>query len=63
MYRVVTIRYLNHGTGRKRVVSRGPLHPDRNHAKRWADYLQQLGDYQIVRVEASNEAKTAVSLS
>ena len=30
MFCVVTVRYLNCGTGRKRIVSRGPLHPNEN---------------------------------
>lgn len=39
--------------GRKRVVNKGPLHPDIHHANRWADYLRNLGGYHDVRVESS----------
>ena len=56
MYRVVTVRYLKQGLGRKRVVSRGPLHPDMERANQWARYLRQIGDYQDVRVESSSQA-------
>ena len=56
MYRVVTIRYLRQGTGRKRVISRGPLHPDIERAKQWANYLRRLGDYHDVRVESTTQS-------
>lgn len=62
MYRVVTIQYLAQGLARKRVVSKGPLHPDREHANRWADYLRTLGTYYEVRVE-SNQSTAATSMS
>ena len=58
MYRVVTVRYLRQGTGRKRVVSRGPLHPDIERAKQWANYLRKLGDYHDVRVESATQTAT-----
>ncbi|MBK9347908.1 MAG: hypothetical protein IPN06_16660 [Burkholderiales bacterium] len=56
MYRVVTIYFQKQGLGRKRVVSKGPLHPDMQHANRWAAYLRQAGDYYDVRVESGNSA-------
>lgn len=59
MYRVVTVRFLKQGTGRKRIVSRGPLHPDLQHAKRWADYLRTLGGYHDVRVEGNGAMANA----
>lgn len=58
MYRVVTVRFLKQGTGRKRVVSKGPLHPDVEHANRWADYLRQVGSYHDVRVEGNSPIRT-----
>ena len=56
MYRVVTIRYLRQGTGRKRVISRGPLHPDIERANQWAEYLRRIGDYHEVRVESNTQS-------
>ena len=56
MYRVVTVRFLKQGVGRKREVSRGPLHPDVQHANRWAEYLRAMGDYHDVRVESYGPA-------
>ena len=56
MYRVVTVRYLRQGIGRKRVISRGPLHPDKDRANQWATYLRRLGDYHDVRVESTGPA-------
>lgn len=53
MYRVVTVRFLKEGTGRRRIVSKGPLHPDERHANRWAEYLRQMGGYHDVRVEGN----------
>ena len=53
---MVTVRYLNHGLGRKRVISRGPLHPDYQRANRWAEFLRHAGDYYDVRVESGNAA-------
>lgn len=53
MFRVITVRFLKQGTGRKRIVSKGPLHPDERHANQWADYLRQVGGYHEVRVEGS----------
>jgi len=55
MYRVVTVRYLRQGTGRKRVISKGPLHPDIDRANRWANYLRRSGDYHDVRVESTSQ--------
>lgn len=56
MYRVVTVRYLRQGTGRKRVISKGPLHPDLDRANRWANYLRRLGEYHDVRVESTSQS-------
>lgn len=58
MYRVVTVRFLKEGTGRKRVVSLGPLHPDVQHANRWAHYLREMGGYHDVRVESSTGVRS-----
>jgi hypothetical protein len=51
MNRVVTLKFVPHERGRKRVVSKGPLHPDINKAKRWAEYLRSVGHYYEVKVE------------
>ena len=59
MYRVVTVRYLRQGLGRKRVISKGPLHPSVQQANVWADYLRQAGDYYEVRVETGSSAGSA----
>lgn len=58
MYRVVTVRFLKEGTGRTRVVSKGPLHPDVEHANRWADYLRKMGGYYDVRVESNTPIRS-----
>ena len=58
MYQVVTVRFLKHGTGRTREVSKGPLHPDVDHANRWADYLRQIGGYHDVRVEGKSSIRS-----
>lgn len=59
MYRVVTVRYLRQGMVRKRVISKGPLHPDVHHAKRWAEYLRHVGGYHEIRVETGSSSSTA----
>ncbi len=53
MFRVITVRFLKEGAGRKRIVSKGPLHPDEQRAHRWAEYLRSVGDYYDVRVEGN----------
>ena len=58
MYRVITVRFLKQGLGRKREVSRGPLHPDEQHANRWAEYLRAMGCYHEVRVEGSGPVRS-----
>lgn len=59
MYRVVTVQYMPTGLVRKRVVSKGPLHPDREYANRWAEYLRSTGCYYEVRVESNQSAASA----
>lgn len=59
MYRVVTVYFEKLGLGRKRVISKGPLHPDKERANRWAAYLRQAGDYYDVRVEDGSAANAS----
>lgn len=63
MFSVVTARYLNDGKGRRRIVSRGPLHLNEQHANRWAEYLRQAGHFQEVRVASSGTAKGSEDLA
>ena len=62
MFCVVTVRYLNCGTGRKRIVSRGPLHPSENWAIQWAEYLRNVGLFHDVRVENSKSTNATRNL-
>lgn len=59
MYRVVTVQYMPMGLIRKRLISKGPLHPDWEHANRWAEYLRSLGTYYDVRVESNQSTSSA----
>lgn len=59
MYRVVTVQYMPVGLVRKRVISKGPLHPDWQHANRWAEYLRSTGAYYEVRVGSNQSAASA----
>lgn len=62
MFRVVTIRYLNYGTGRKREISRGPLHPSESWANQWAEYLRKVGYFHDVHVERSRSSNSFTDL-
>lgn len=59
MFRVVTVRYLREGMGRRRVVNKGPLHPDEQTANRWAQYLRYGGEYAEVRVETGSSTSAS----
>jgi hypothetical protein len=61
VYRVVTVSYLKQGYGRRRVISRGPLHPDIERANNWAKYLTQTGNYHDVRVESGDHKQAKKS--
>lgn len=57
MYRVVTIQYMKVGTGLRRVISRGPMHPNASYVNRWAEYFRGLENYDEVFVETSKDSR------